>query len=47
MSRTCRQDAAPLPKPRQRKQQKRQELLAGDKPQPEVRPEPVHYKPLG
>ena len=47
MSRTYRQDAAPRLKPRQRKQQKLQELLQGDRPQPELRPEPVHYKPLG
>ncbi|MDH6186546.1 hypothetical protein [Polaromonas sp. CG_23.6] len=47
MSRTYRQDAAPRLKPRQRKQQKLQELLDWDRPQPELRPEPVQFKPLG
>jgi hypothetical protein len=47
MSRTYRQDTASRLKPRQRKQQKLQELLQWDRPQPELRPEPVQYKPLG
>ncbi|MDB5887086.1 MAG: hypothetical protein JWR74_3257 [Polaromonas sp.] len=47
MSRTYRQDALPRLKPRQMKRQKLQELLEGDRPQPELRPEPVQYKPLG
>jgi hypothetical protein len=47
MSRTYRPDAPTRLKPRQRKQQKLQDLMAWDRPQPELRPEPVHYKPLG
>ena len=47
MSRTYRQDAPARLKPRQLKRQKLQELLQWDRPQPELRPEPVQYKPLG
>jgi hypothetical protein len=47
MSRTHRQDALPRLKPRQIKRQKLLELLQWDRPQPELRPEPVQYKPLG
>jgi hypothetical protein len=47
MSRTYRQDVPRRLKPRQLKRQKLQELLQWDRPQPELRPEPVQYKPLG
>jgi hypothetical protein len=47
MSRTYRLDALPRLKPRQIKRQRLQELLQWDRPQPELRLEPVHYKPLG
>jgi hypothetical protein len=47
MSRTYRPDAPPRLKPRQMKRQRLQDLLEKDLPQPELRPEPVHYKPLG
>jgi hypothetical protein len=47
MSKTYRQDAPPRLKPRQRKRQRLRELLEWDRPQPELRPEPVQYKPLG
>jgi len=47
MSRTYRQDERPRPKPRQLKRQRLLELLQWDRPQPELRPEPVQYKPLG
>ena len=48
MSRTYRQEGALLRlKPRQRKRQRLRELLEWDRHQPELRPEPVQYKPLG
>ena len=47
MSRTYRQDLPPGLKPRQLKRQRLQELLQWDRPQPELRPETVKYKPLG
>ena len=47
MSRTYRQDERPRPKPRQLKRQRLQELRQWDRPQPELRLEPVQYKPLG
>jgi hypothetical protein len=47
MSRTYRQASLPRLKPRQLKRQRLRELLEWDRPQPELRPEPVHYKPLG
>ena len=47
MSKTYRQDVPSRLKPRQRKRQRLQELLQWDQPQPELRPEPVQYKPLG
>ena len=46
MSRTYREDALRRLKPRQLKRQRLQELLQWDRPQPELRPEPVQYKPL-
>jgi hypothetical protein len=47
MSRTYRLDALPRLKPRQIKRQRLQKLLEEDRPQPDLRPEPVQYKPLG
>jgi hypothetical protein len=34
-------------KPRQLKRQKLRELLLTEEPQPEIRPEPVRWNPLG
>lgn len=47
MSRTYHQDERLRLKPRQLKRQRLQELLQWDRPQPELRLEPVQYKPLG
>jgi hypothetical protein len=47
MSRTYRQTFQPRLKPRQLKRQRLRDLQQWDLPQPEFRPEPVHYKPLG
>jgi len=47
MSRTYRREAPPRLKPRQLKRQKLRDLELWDRPQPELRPEPVQYKPLG
>lgn len=47
MPRCYLQDAPLRLKPRQLKRQRLCELLEWDQPQPELRPEPVHYKPLG
>ena len=47
MAKTYRQEARPRLRPRQLKRQKLKELLQWERPQPELRPEPVQYKPLG
>ncbi|MDB5742953.1 MAG: hypothetical protein JWR68_1268 [Polaromonas sp.] len=47
MSKTYRQELRPKLKPRQLKRQKLKELLQWDQPQPDFRPEPLQYKPLG
>jgi hypothetical protein len=35
------------PKPRQLKRQRLNDLMQADSPQPEPRPEPVHWQPMG